>query len=356
MIGAGLFGSHIAIELAKLGSDVCLVDYEKEIVAGTSANSIMRVHSGLHYPRDFDTAFQSRQGQNPFNSYYQDCIRDDFENFYGLAKNFSKSSKSQIEKIAESAGINVVELSHKELADTGIASDLLEAAWKVNEGVVDVPRLRDFYLTEIQASQIELVLGQKIVQVDFQDRSWKVETDQGFLGNFSHVVRATHGRNSFNSNIFEITNQIFEYHWTSMLEISTEAASFGMTVLDGDFISLLPAGNGNNFFVYGPGVSILEKFTGQIPPKNWNGLNYEKEADLISNSQELLRHWFPNFPEYVSVGTRTTVRSVQAGVSQTDRRVTQVSEIFPSFLDVHSTKIDHVIEACDTVIRILDLN
>ena len=356
MIGAGLFGSHISIELTKLGIDVCLVDYEKEIVAGTSANSIMRVHSGLHYPRDFDTAVQSRQGQIPFNNYYKDCIRDDFDNFYGLSKNFSKSSKSQIEKMAVSAGIDFVEVSPEELVGTGLNSNLLETAWKVNEGVVDLPRLRDFYLAEIQSSKIELMLGQKIVEVDFYGGTWKVETDQGFLGNFSHVVRATHGRNSFDSNISEITNQIFEYHWTSMLEISSKVPSFGMTVLDGDFISLLPAGNGTNFFVYGPGVSILEKFTGQRPPKNWNELHYEKEADLISNSRELLRHWFPDFPDYLLVGTRTTVRSVQAGVSRTDRRVTQVSEIFPSFIDVHSTKIDHVIEACDDVIRLLGSN
>ena len=354
MIGAGLFGSHTAIELAKLGNDVCLVDYEDQIVSGTSANSIMRVHSGLHYPRDFDTAFQSRQGQIPFNSYYQDCIRDDFDNFYGLAKNFSKSSKSQIEKMAETAGINVIEVSPLELADTGLAIDLLETAWRVNEGVVDVHQLRKFYLTEFQATQVELVLGQKVVRADYQNRTWKVETDKGFLGSFSHVVRATHGRNSFESNIPQVTNQIFEYHWTCMLEIKSEARSFGMTVLDGDFISLLPAGNGANFFVYGPGVSILKKFTGRFPPNDWNELSFDREVDLISHSNDLLKHWFPGFPEYLSVGTRTTVRSVQAGVSQTDRRVTQVSEIFPTFLDVHSTKIDHVIQACGDVVTLLN--
>jgi len=355
IIGAGIFGTHIAIELAKRGVDVCLVDYEKEIIGGTSANSIMRVHSGLHYPRDFDTALQSRQGQIPFNNYYRDCIRDDFDNFYGLSKNSSRSGKSQIIKMAETAGIDVVEVSPSDLVETGLACDLLETAWRVAEGVVDVPKLRDFYHFEIQSSEVELMLAQRIVEITFQNKTWGVRSDQGFLGNFSHVVRATHGRNSIESNVSAITNQIFEYHWTSMLEISSKATSFGMTVLDGDFISLLPAGNGNNFFVYGPGVSILEKHTGQRQPENWKKISFEREANLISDSENLLRYWFPNFPDYLSVGARTTVRSVQAGVSQTDRRVTQVSEIFPSFIDVHSTKIDHVIEACDDVVRLLEL-
>lgn len=344
IIGAGIFGIHSAIELAKFGAEITLAEAGSEILAGTSGNSILRIHSGLHYPRDFETAIQSQNGYKPFLDYYSDSIRSDFNNYYGLAREGSKSSKINIEQMAKSTGIEVKNLNVSNLASTGINIQLLEAAWQIQEGVVDINKLKLFYLSAINQNRVTLKSNLSIDELNVKHGKWSAYSSGNLIGEYDYVVRATHGRDSINSNMKEISTQIYEFHLTSMLEISSISRPFGMTVLDGGFISLLPTGDEHRFLVYGPSVSILEKSVGFEPPAAWHERLKLSEKSLVESTIALLGYWFPGFAPYSIVGTRNAIRSVQSGVTNTDRRVTQVTEIAPNFFDVRSTKIDHVIE------------
>lgn len=344
VIGAGVFGIHSAIELAKFGAKITLAEAENDILLGTSGNSILRVHSGFHYPRDIETATQSQNGYTPFLDYYLDCIRLDFNNYYGLARKNSKSNKFQIDRIVKLANIKSESIDPTRLVTTGIDIELLEAAWMVPEGVIDLSRLKLFYLAAIKQNNINLLLNWKIDELNLRNKKWTALSSDGILGEYDFIVRATHGRDSIKSNIETLTNQLYEFHLTSMLEISSETKPFGITVLDGEFITLLPTGAKSRFLVYGPGVSILEKFVGVTPPGSWNNQLGRVENDLIESTINLVDYWFPRIAPYEIIGIRNAIRSVQSGVAKTDRRVTQVSEIAPNFYDIKSTKIDHVIE------------
>ena len=52
VIGGGIFGSCTAIELAKNGINVTLVEKNTQIMQGASLNNQNRLHLGYHYPRD----------------------------------------------------------------------------------------------------------------------------------------------------------------------------------------------------------------------------------------------------------------------------------------------------------------
>lgn len=344
VIGAGIFGTHSAIELAKLGINVTLVEAESDILSGTSGNSILRIHSGLHYPRDSETAIQSQKGYAPFLNHYSDCIRMDFDNFYGLARKNSKSSRADIERIASTVGIQVESVVLEDLEQTGINLALLDAAWRVPEGVLDFDKTKEFYRSGILHNQISLQLNQKINTLNLENGRWHAYCGDQKLGVFDIVIRATHGRDSIKSNIRQVSNQMYEFHLTSMLEISLSENPFGMTVLDGEFISFLPTGELDKFLVYGPGVSILDKFVGTSPPLNWKERLVIEEKGLVDSTIELLDLWFPGISDYEIIKTRNAIRSVQSGVAKTDKRVTQVSEIASNFYDLKSTKIDHAIE------------
>ena len=350
IVGAGIFGIHSAIELAKFGAEITLAEAESEILAGTSGNSILRIHSGLHYPRDSKTAIQSQNGYKPFLEYYSGCIRLDFQNYYGLARENSKSSKIKIEQMAKSTGIHIDNLDLDHLATTGIDLDLLEAAWQIPEGVVDLNKLKHFYLSAINQNQVSLKINLNIDELNMKHGRWFAYSSGNLVGEFDFIVRATHGRDAIKSNIKDLSNQLYEFHLTSMLEISSLSKPFGITVLDGAFISLLPTGGEQRFLVYGPGVSILERSVGIEPPIGWNERLKVSEPSLIESTIGLLERWFPGFAPYSIVGTRNAIRSVQSGVTKTDRRVTQVLEIAPKFYDVKSTKIDHVIEVGQVLI------
>jgi glycine/D-amino acid oxidase-like deaminating enzyme len=344
VIGGGIFGIHSALELAKSGAEVHLAEASDDLLSGASGNSILRVHSGLHYPRDLETAIQSKNGYKPFLDYYDDFIRRDFDNYYGLARFQSKSTSNQVRNLATRAGIQLKEVDVNELLPTGLDIDLVEAAWNVSEGVVDLPKLKQFYSLELQKHSVNLVLNCTVRRLDLKSEKWLAYTDSDFMGHYDYVVRATHGGGEIESNQEKVNSQVYEFHLTSMLEIETSANPFGMTILDGEFISLLPTGEHARFLVYGPGVSIVEKYVGKTPPVNWKHKDYLNIKKVSEETVGLLGHWFPSFPEFSLVRTRNTVRTIESGVQATDRRVTRVLEVAPRCFEIKSTKIDHVIE------------
>lgn len=351
MVGAGIFGTHISIELARRGFDVTLAEKSKTFLSGTSGNSILRVHSGLHYPRDMETAVQSQRGYKPFLLHYKDCIRVDFPNYYGLAKVGSKSSKNEIEATANSAGIEIHEIPLESLEQFGMKTASLDAAWQVEEGVVDLEKLDKFFSESISTLDINTLLNTEVRELIFSNGYWTAISDKGNLGKFEYIVRATHGQDSIISNVDSVSEQFYEFHLTSMLELGNPSTDFGMTVLDGDFISLLPAGFTNNYLVYGPGVSILSRHTGKEPPIAWSDRLKMESRKTIDETIRLLEFWFPSFNTENVIGLRNTVRAVQSNVKSTDRRVSQVIEIAPGFFDIHSTKIDHVVEVSEYILK-----
>ena len=60
VIGAGLFGSTIAIALASEGYDVELFDLKDDILSSASGINQYRLHRGYHYPRSVSTAISSK--------------------------------------------------------------------------------------------------------------------------------------------------------------------------------------------------------------------------------------------------------------------------------------------------------
>ena len=59
VIGAGIFGCCISIELAKSGYEVVLVEQDSDIMQRASKLNHNRIHFGFHYPRSPKTARQS---------------------------------------------------------------------------------------------------------------------------------------------------------------------------------------------------------------------------------------------------------------------------------------------------------
>lgn len=351
MIGAGIFGLHISVELAKKGVPVTLMEQNNQILNETTANSILRVHSGLHYPRDLETATQSQRGYIPFSNYYGEVIRSGFPNYYGLSSLQSKSTRNQLSSLVIRANIPAKRVDLDEIAFTGINTSFLDSVWKVDEAVVDLTALRDFYEKLIINVGVNCLLNHKVTELDQIGNNWIAKAENGYTESFTNVVRATHGQDNLKSNILRTEEKIYEFHETKMLRINSTNNQFGMTVLDGNFISFLPVGFSSDFFIYGPGVSIRQKYTGSMPPVSWSQSSESDDKKFIHEATSLFKHWFPNFPNYKLVGIVSAIRSVQPGVAITDRRVSEVREVAHNIIDIKSTKIDHVVEISDLIVK-----
>ena len=66
VIGAGIFGSTVAVKLAEAGFGVDLYEKEGDILQAASGINQYRLHRGYHYPRSKETALSSKKPRSRF--------------------------------------------------------------------------------------------------------------------------------------------------------------------------------------------------------------------------------------------------------------------------------------------------
>ena len=97
IIGGGIFGASIYIKLKQSGYDCHLVESKKNLLDGATSNNLNRLHFGYHYPRNLETAKQSKEGYKSFSKFYSKSIIKNFPNYYLIANKSKVSLKKYIE-------------------------------------------------------------------------------------------------------------------------------------------------------------------------------------------------------------------------------------------------------------------
>lgn len=75
VIGGGVFGCTVAVDLARAGAQVDLFEARGDILEGATARCQGRLHSGYHYPRSDTTAATARDAAPEFAARYPEAIR-----------------------------------------------------------------------------------------------------------------------------------------------------------------------------------------------------------------------------------------------------------------------------------------
>lgn len=353
VIGAGIFGSEISIQLARAGHDVDLFERSSEILSAGTYASQNRLHLGLHYPRDLPTAKQSRIGYAKFVERFPSTVRLDFPNYYAISKTNSKVDATQFEKFAEQAEIEIEAQSMQQLEAHGVNTGLIQAAYKCSEGVIDISILKSQLLEDLSSTTTQLYLNEEISVCNFSNDKWNLESESQSFGNYDAVVRATYGSDCIRSNITAVNNRQYEFHQTLILSISSKMQTFGYTVVDGDFLTLLPRGFSDDFLIYGPSVSVIERHVGSNVPESWRSVSEEQyknhEAMLISRFEE----YIPGMKIDGIAESLRTIRSIQPNKNKTDERISEIQFPHPKFFDVLSGKIDHCVDISEVIVNSL---
>lgn len=347
VIGAGAFGATIAIELASKGHSVTLIEKEKEILRGGTANSQNRLHLGLHYPRDLETAIQSKAGFVKFSEKYPTVVRKDFPNYYAVAASRSRVNSKQFQDFASIAGITLTPVRSE--LPFGLPPESIEGIWGCDEGVIDIDKFRELLRNKLNDPNIEIHTDVEITQIVKESEGWTLVTHQGLeIESFDYIVRATYGSDKINSIDVDLRLTEYEYHRTLIIEVSSNCTTKGVTIVDGDFLTVLPKGFSNNFLVYAPSLSVLDRHTGLAPRDQWKDSDQdllEAEAALI----ERLHTWLPDFSINEIESRMVTTRSIQPNVSLTDKRISEIKWLNSSIVEVWSGKIDHCIEIAEEI-------
>jgi glycine/D-amino acid oxidase-like deaminating enzyme len=349
IIGAGIFGLESAKQLSQNGFDVTVFERNDEILNEGTANSVLRLHLGLHYPRDPETALQSIVGYGRFLEKYRDFVNLGFENYYGIASSQSKVNSHEFMAFAEKVGIPISQVPTSSLEAYGFSSEKITAAWQCNEGVIDISALR-IHFEEILRNNVKIYKSCEVIKVYPHEDKWFLEDSSGANQEFDFIIQATYGTDRIITPTEINPKRVYEYHKTLTVEIKCEVANFGMTVIDGDFITVLPKGFEDSLLIYGPSPSVLEKSLGSHFPKEWDSkdaFDLEQAADSVVNR---FQDWFPQIKDIEVLNLLTTVRSIQPNMQATDKRTSTVQEPAENFFTVWSGKIDHCIEIAETIL------
>lgn len=354
MIGAGIFGCLVATELAKKNHNVVLFEKEVDLLIGATSKSQNRLHLGLHYPRDLDTARQSVLGFANFVEAFPEAINLGFTNYYAIASNNSKVSADDFEAFSKAAGIEIKTFDSNSELPNGLMIKNVERIWECGEGVIDMNVLREMLRNEISKTPIDLRLDSEVLSLSKVGKKWILVTRQD-ESSFDFIVRCTYSSDAIEINLDGYENRSRIFHKTLIQVVESENNDFGITIVDGDFLTILPQGFSGKLLAYGPSVSTRRAVEAALSPRDWHAVS-RSEVNLFQEQiTSRINSWIENWDYRITEEYLETVRTIEVGVELTDRRTSQVLNSNKGMLDIWSGKIDHAIEISKKVPDIISI-
>jgi catechol 2,3-dioxygenase-like lactoylglutathione lyase family enzyme len=210
VVGGGIFGCTIAVDLARAGVKVDLFEKRSDIIEGATARCQARLHSGYHYPRSDTTAASARDAAPEFMSRYPTAIRRE-RHHYVIAAD-SKVSADEYLAFCDRLGLpyEVVEPPQVHHAQVCV---------RVPEAFVDVSTLRRLVRRDLAQADVVLNFGEHV---------------HGPVLGYDLTIYATYGQPWSRPLRYELCE-------VALVEVARyQGQSF--VVLDGDHVSLDPYG------------------------------------------------------------------------------------------------------------------
>ena len=358
VIGGGVFGCVIATELSKLGLETHLFEKNSELVSGSTSQSVSRLHLGLHYPRDMRTAKQSIEGFNEFMSEFPEAVDCSFTNYYALSSQNSRVTEDGFRDFAIKSRTPFQEVGKSELAEFGFDTELISALFVSPEGVIDNDVLRALLKTRLSSEAVRVRTALEIGTVERNQHSWRLLDIHGeSCGKFDLVILATYALDTIKIRSQKLSaRRKYEFQSTLVLGATLDGlAELGVTVIDGDFLTLLPVAFRPRHLIYAPVPSVLTREIA-IQPSSLTNSGPKAEQLSVGAEQiiQRLRKYFPDIEAPKDVTLIPGKRAIEANVQTSDRRQTEILELGPRLLSIASGKIDHCFIAAREVRRVLD--
>ncbi|CAB3673373.1 hypothetical protein LMG3458_01219 [Achromobacter deleyi] len=246
IIGGGFYGATIAIYLAKQRGlrRIVLLEREPQLLQRASYHNQARVHNGYHYPRSFTTAYRSRVNLPKFVLDWPDAVKRDFTKLYAIAKRNSKVTARQFERFCGEIGATL------RPAESSLAKmfepRLVEAVYLVEEYAFDSTLLAAWAARELEEAGVQVRLSTKatkisrindVLSVSACDNSGETE-----ILSCRYVFNCTYSglnqlRGDFPGTHTGLKQEITEM---ALVQVPTELAEIGITVMDGPFFSMMP--------------------------------------------------------------------------------------------------------------------
>lgn len=356
VIGAGIFGCGAAIALSYVGFDVVLIERRRDIIMGTTRNNTNRVHLGFHYPRDWQTAKMCRDNYRKFITIFASAILNGFPNLYCIAKENSSTSADEYLRFCDKLGVPYSRLDLSTYP-TEIQRCVLGVLSK--ESVCDIDILRKLVTSVIQKrDNMRALFETDVLTIERKNGGYCLYTQTGSKLAFDAVVNCCYSdSNRLTIQLgHKVQKRQFEYTVVPVIEMDLPVQ--GITIMDGQFMTLLPYGKTGFFTLYHVNHSVIETEIRSVMKREW--LCPEKgpfsRMDKEAHFQKMLqacRSFVPFLADARLCGFLEGPRMVMAGHEKDDARPSLVQDYGDGYLTVFSGKIDHFSSIAESVCEAL---
>ncbi len=331
IIGAGLFGCCTAIELAKAGFKIDMIDSDDDIMNQASRVNHNRIHLGYHYLRSVETAEQSIEGLLSFMFNYGNAVENQFDNYYAIAKENSKTTPEEFLNFCSKIGIGYdYEYPDKKLLDRNMLGD----CFKVPEPVFDFFLLKKMVKENLVKSKVNILLKTTLTGLKKENTQY-IATYNGTSKEYQVVINASYAHFNTINTLLDIPLKKLLYEKVVIPEFKYKSAAFGLTIMDGPFCSVMPKGKQENeFLLYHVKYSVIEsKLTQAFPDFKMRTEN--SHLDIYRNAKLFM----PFLGEVSMNGFKETIRVVHE--NDDDARVTELYKYngFANYFAILSGKI-----------------
>ena len=339
VVGGGIFGTLAALEIAKQGFSVVLLERSPEIIMGASLVNQYRVHMGYHYPRDDKTAHETNQAKRQFEKMFGPAIVRGLTNHYLVAKEGSLTSAAKFEAFCERIG-----LPYKKSWPPGIPfkRDMIDLSVGVPELIFDANVLRSLLMERIASEpKLTLVTHADVSSVHRAGSGFEIAYGTEKL-HVAAVVNATYSNiNTLNKSLGAPLHT-YQYELCEMPVARTPWARAGWSVIDGPFFGVMPYGFANDYLLYDVELSVLERTIGTLPKFKRDIAYYDDPERRAKRFKGYLKKWkpfIPNVDQCKYLRSMYMARVVLPYQDKTDTRVTIVEQPVPGFWHIFSGKI-----------------
>ena len=338
VVGSGLFGSSIALILAKK-YQIDLYESQKTIMQGATRANQLRFHEGYHYPRSTKTVKNIQSAKSSFIRYFGRKFFGNTRNYYTISNYNSKTKYTTYINFLKKNNLKyriIKQNKYKQI------SNFIQ----VKEENLNYFKIKEYISSKINKNKnIKLLLNKSITKRD--------------VDKYDKIIIATYSNNNAilkKLNVKKISKRRYELVEKIIIKLPKKYLNKSFVVLDGSFVCVDPY-LGTNFHllsdVKNSKIEVLKsskfphfknkkkKFINKGIIKNKDKSNFRK---FISHSSQFLN--FLNQSKYI--GSYYVVRTLKINKEKTDERLGEI-KFDKKFITVLSSKWNTCINIANTI-------
>ena len=275
VIGAGFYGSYIALKLADKGHKVTLIDPEDKTSATLHCQA--RLHSGMFYVRSIKDLLSCARNFTKFLKIFKPYIYSEFKSYYLIDKN-SKVDFDSYKKICIESGLKT-----KEVKLDYINSDSVQGILQTNEFSINTSELLSNLITQCKNHHNITFIKDYVLRITENSSEIKIDLTFNNPVKVNRCILASYGNNfKFLKDLgYQVPS--FNNYKIPVIKFRDNLPRDCHAVVDGDFWS-----------------SIALKDYKLLT----NKFNLENTEDYWNKSLNLMKHYIPELEaELIQIDT-----------------------------------------------------